>query len=197
MIEWTLQEVVERYEREREPDEIGREWIFDRWHFRGTGRLKIQMSPYVAYGMRKSWGDGSVQKIEDQLVDAVAGFVFCAEEMHREQLEREERHRKWREEAAAREMAERLRKEEELRREKLRNASVNWDSSVRLSRFIDECERMLLERSVSIAPGSVEHRWITWAREVASASDPLRTGFLEKSIETFPDDPGQFLLEIA
>lgn len=75
-IAFSLREVVERYEREITAEERAQPWIWDRWRYRATGRLRVSLSEYYPEGGRKSWGDGKTQKLEDQVSEIVQASSF-------------------------------------------------------------------------------------------------------------------------
>jgi hypothetical protein len=78
-IDFSLQEVVERCERELTAEEKKRSWTRDRGRYRPTGRLKIVLAEYEPQGARKSWSDGKVQKLDEKLTENVEGFIICAQ----------------------------------------------------------------------------------------------------------------------
>lgn len=180
-LDFSLREAVERYERELTTEEKARSWVWDKWRYRATGRLKIALGEYHPQGSRKSWSDGKIQKLGDQISEVVEGFVICAQGKHAQELEWAAQRKRWDEEAKARENAERRRAEEESRRVELQEAAKNWDLAQTITAFVDRCEAQL-RGGLSTTE---QEQWISWARRVAQSLDPLNTGFLAKAVTKF------------
>jgi hypothetical protein len=177
-LDFSLREAVERYERELTAEEKARSWVWDKWRYRATGRLKIALGEYHPQGSRKSWSDGKIQKLDDQISEVVEGFVICAQGKHAQELEWAAQRRRWDEEAKARAEAERRRATEERRRAELQSASSNWMAARTLSAFVDACEAQIRTNS----PTTEQGEWISWARAVARTIDPLQGNFLSGAI---------------
>ena len=177
-IDFSLREIVERYARELTAEEKTQSWIWDKWRYRATGRLKIALAEYHPEGSRKTWSDGKIQKLDEQISDVVEGFVICAQGKHAQELEWAAQRRRWDEEAKARAEAERRRAAEANRRTELLNAAKNWDLARTITVFVDKCEAQILGNATT----AEQDQWISWARHVAQSLDPLQTDFLPKAI---------------
>lgn len=177
-LDFSLREAVERYERELTAEEKARSWVWDKWRYRATGRLKIALGEYHPQGSRKSWSDGKIQKLDDQISEVVEGFVICAQGKHAQELEWAAQRRRWDEEARARAEAERRRAEEESRRVELHNAAKSWDLARTVTAFVDTCEAQLRGGALT----TEQEQWISWARQVARSLDPLHAGFLTRGV---------------
>lgn len=177
-----LREEVQRYERPLTPEEKAKDpmFIWDRWKYRPTGRLRLQIGEYHPQGVQKSWGDGKNTKLEDKLVDAPAAFVACAKGKHAQNLEWEAQRRRWEEESRLRALeAERVRKEQE-RRDVLLAAAKNWKETETLQAFRDACEARLRSTTTDGELTVIQAEWLTWVDAVVCDMNPLTAGFLKR-----------------
>ncbi|MCB2199140.1 hypothetical protein KQI63_07015 [bacterium] len=156
-------------------------------HFpNGKLGLKIE-NAYLYDGLRKSWRDGSKQRVEDCLDSFIGGMINVAEALRQEQLERERRERE-------REL-ERIRKEEERKKIEQESARI-YDLNDRLNdmetaKAIREFTRMVrasaIERGEDLSAASELGKWLSWAETRAKL-------LTKNAIETIPElrkDPGQ------
>lgn len=178
---WSLREVIERREREREADEVGNDWIWDRWRYSATGRLRIALSEFEPQGARKSWADGNIQKLDEELDSVVEGFLVCARAIHARKIEWEERQKQWAIEARVREEQERRKRAEDQRREALRGAAARWHAAESLSQFVAACESALRNVGQDELPEGAK-TWLDWANRVAKEIDPLKGDYLTNAI---------------
>lgn len=181
-IEFFLQEVVERYEREFTDEEKKQSWMWDRWRYRPTARLKIGLAEYEPQGARKSWSDGKFQKLDEKLTEIVEGFIVCAQGKHAAHLKWEEQRRQWADEARRREEAEKKRQDEEKRRNLLREAAIRWREANVMREFRAACEKKLRAQRAHGTLTADEEAWLLWADSVVDRNDPLKSSLLEQSI---------------
>ncbi len=177
-----IKEEVERYERELKPEEKGKDlhYIWDRWRYKPTGKLRLIITEFHPEGARKSWGDGKNTKLEDKLVDAGPDFVVCAQGKRAQQLEWAERERRWEEEARLRREAEAREREEKDRREVLFGAAKNWRETEQLQAFRVACEARLRRNSPDGALNQLQTGWLEWVDAVIRDTNPLTAGFLKR-----------------
>lgn len=183
-VDWFIQEVVERYERELTPEEKERTWIYDQWRYSGTGRLRIVIAEFHPEGVSKSWGDGKNIKLETKLDDAAEGFLVCANGIHAQNLEWDARHRRWEEEARLREEREAWRQAQLKMQTAFQEASDQWIKAESLRRFRTACEQALRSRSAVTPLSAFEDRWLEWADRVVASLDPLKGDYLTKALQS-------------
>jgi len=142
VVDFFIKENMERYQRELKPSEKGTDpmFIWDRWRYRPTGKLRLIISEYEPVGGRKSWGDGKNTKLEDKLSDAVPEFVACAQGKHAAALAWKERQRQWAEEERRRREAEARERKEQEQRDVLFGAANAWRKAEDLQAFRLACE---------------------------------------------------------
>jgi hypothetical protein len=184
-LDFFFKEDVERYERELKPEEKGKDplFIWNRWLYRATGRLRLIISEYHPEGARKSWGDGKNTKLEDKLADAVPDFVICAQGKHAFKLEMEEQHRRWEEEARLRREEESRAQKEKDRRDALFGAAKRWRDADTLQAFRSACEARWRSATADGTLTKPQADWLSWVDEVIRDMNPLTAGFL-RQLET-------------
>jgi hypothetical protein len=180
-LDFGLQGLPERYEREPTAEEKEQPLLWDRWRFRGTGRLQITLNELYTERVRKIWGDGKAGRLEGMLGKIVEGFVICARGKHARELESQEQLRRWDEEAPLRQETEQRRLEEEKRCAASRDAAQRWAEARTLRAFRAACE----VRWHQLRPNGVltedEERWLRWADTVIRRTDPLAGDDLGKA----------------
>ncbi len=177
-----LREEIERYERPLKPEEKGKDpiYIWDRWRYKATGRLRLLINEYYPQGVQKSWGDGKNTKLENKLADAAPAFVECAKGKHMHKLERDAEQRRWEEQSRLRELeAARARKEQE-RRDVLLGAAKNWNVAETLYGFRNACEARLRSTMPDGHLSEIQSEWLSWVDTVARDMNPLTAGFLKR-----------------
>lgn len=181
-IAFQLREEVERYERELKPEEKGKDpiYIWNRWRYRATGRLRLLISEYHPERVQKSWGDGKNTKLEDKLADAAPGFVICAQGKHAQKLEWDARQRRWDEEARIREEEAARKRKEQERRNVLIAAAKKWKESAELQAFRSACETRLRSTASDGQLTPIQFEWLTWVDSVIREMNPLTDGFLAR-----------------
>ena len=179
-LDFGVREALERYERDLTPEEKKQPLLWDRWRFRGTGRLRVTLNEVYPEGVRKIWRDEKAGGLEGMLGKIVEGFVICARGKHEQELESQERLRRLDEEARLREETEQRRLEEEKRYAAFREAARRWAEARTLRAFRAACE----VRWRQLRPNGVltedEEKWLRWADAVIRRTDPLAG-----------DDPGK------
>ena len=177
-----IKEEVERYQRELRPDEKEKEplYIWDRWRYRATGRLKLIINEYHPEGVQKSWGDGKNTKLEDKLADAAPGFMLCAQGKHAQELEWAERQRRWDEEARLRREEEERKRMEDERRSVLFTAAKKWSDAECLKAFRGACEARLRSVTADGVLAEQQDGWLRWVDVVIAETNPLSAGFLRR-----------------
>lgn len=172
-IRFRLEEAIERRKHAPTPAEMERQkkrsWERPpEWDYVPTGRLRLQVDEYTR-GPRKLWAGGTQYRLKDMLNAVLKGLVLVAEAEGNHRLEVERWQREWRE-------AEARRQEEEARRQELQRQVQQWAKSQQVRAYLDAVELAVIERGVSITPGSDLHRWLGWARQYADRLDPLKAG---------------------
>lgn len=179
----TIEEKLDRTEQEehrmRRPNRFTseRDW-------KPTGRLVLRIDHSYLDGVRRSWGDGKQQRVEDCLNAFVVGLVAVAEALKAKRLEREAWEKEWRE-AEARRAEEARRKEEEAARVRALDAAVaTWQRTRTIREYATEL-RKKAEAAGALQEDSPLATWLAWAEAYADRTDPFLP---EPSV---PQDPGR------
>ena len=185
-IAFLIKEDVERYERELRPDEKDKDplYIWDRWRYRETGRLRLMISEFHPEGVQKSWGDGKNTRLENKLADAAPGFVVCAQGKHAHDLEWAAQQRRWEEEARLRREAEERKRKEDERRGILFAAAKNWSEAEALKAFRGACEARLRSTTANGVLTKEQDGWLRWVDLVVAEKNPISAGFLRRLEQT-------------
>ncbi|MGD8258816.1 MAG: hypothetical protein PVG70_19685 [Desulfobacterales bacterium] len=154
----------------------------ERWHhiysnkydYKPSGKLTLQIDSWSASGIRKRWSDGKIQRVENFLIDFAINVVKMADIKRSDRIEREERWRLQEEERRRQAEMERLRQIEEERLRDLENQAALWFKSNQLRDFISAVETAALERGFSIEDEPLKS-WFKWAKNHANRLDPLYT----------------------
>jgi len=172
-------EMVEKVERTEIPPEEGETRWWKKYEHAPMGRFTIRLTGYFQEGIRQSWSDGKIQKLESLLPEVLAGISVAAEQRRSRRLESEEQERRWAEEKRIREeLAARITLERK-RRTRLTEAVNGWHRAEKIRRFCEEVEKRILNESIGENDTS---KWLVWARGVASKSDPFENGYLHDAI---------------
>jgi hypothetical protein len=172
-VHFRMTEKLRREERELKGRE--RSWLSRKWDYFPTGRLRIELI-HAHGGGRKRWSDGKRQRLEDMLASVFKGMyeAACAKKKWHEELERKQRERQ---------AAERRRREEQegreaekARRNKLEMQAERWRQSQTLSAYLDQVERQVARRTLSLQEQPAYDAWMSWARAHARRLDPLADG---------------------
>ena len=135
-----------------------------------TGQLVLRIDQFWPQNVRKSWGDGKRQRVEDLLNRFIVGFVRAAEAKKAQDREWEER-RRLREEAERRRLEEIRRAEEQRRRaEQLATDAALWAKAQQIREFVAAV------RDGAIKEGRVSDglsEWVAWAEDQVAQLDPL------------------------
>lgn len=172
-------EIEEKIGRAEIPPAPGESRWWKKYEYLPTGRLTIRLSESFYRGIRYSWSDGKIQKLEFLLTEILAGIVVAAEYKRSARLEHEARQRRWAEEERIRnERAARIALERK-RRSRLTEALDGWRAAEELRRFCEEVEKRRLNGSLEVDDAS---EWLAWARGIASKSDPFENGYFPDAI---------------
>jgi len=177
-----IKEGVERYERELKPEEKNKDplYIWDRWQYRPTGKLRLIISEYYPQGARKSWGDGKNTRLEDKLADAAPDFVICAQGKHAQEVEWAARQLRWDQEARLRRESEERKRKEDERRAILCTAAKNWSDAEVLKAFRGACEARLRSTAANGILSEQQDEWLQWVDLVITETNPISAGFLKR-----------------
>ena len=145
---------------------------FEKYDYKPSGKLTLQIDSWSAAGIRKRWSDGKTQRVEDFLTDFTINVVKMADMKRADRIEREERWRLQEEERRKQAEMVRLRQIEEERLRDLENQATLWFKSNQLRNYIRAVETAALERGCSIEDEPLKS-WLKWANGHANSFDPL------------------------
>ena len=180
-----LIEKVDRSEKERPPNV---QYWYKTYSYAPTGHLVIRITNYLDNGMRRSWSDGKLQRLENVLPEVFAGVKLAAEHLQKRRLEFEERERQWAEERRKREELEKRVKIEKERRDQLELEMVGWQKAKVIRGFCDALQARA-QNSPDEFPAESTNRWLAWARALASKHDPFENRYIQKAIQDENLDP--------
>jgi hypothetical protein len=181
-----LSEKIDRSEVPRPP---GEQYWYKRYNYTATGRLVIEITDYLQKGMRSSWSDGKIQRLENHLSEVLSGVGLAGDNLRQRRLEREEREQVWAEERRLRqEMARRIKIEKQTREEML-SSVAGWEKAEAINRFCDELVRRASAQTEIFSPPDVK-RWVGWARAVAGNMNPFENGFFQRALKHADLDAG-------
>ncbi len=164
---------IEKKEIEKYP------WNARKWDYIPTGLLTIRIKEYRPEGLRKSWSDGKLKRLEDLLNDFIVGAIKIAVINREESLKREKEseERRKREEDGLR---HRLAMEKFIR--KLESDAESWAKSQMIRSYIQEVEKMVAQRDDRATFQEQYEKWLTMANRYADHLNPLQK---EMSFEIF------------
>jgi hypothetical protein len=180
-----LEEKIERVER-KPPDTRSRQRFsyVSEFDLVPTGRLSLKIDQSYLDGIRRSWADGSKQRVELCLNDFTVGLVAAAETLKAQRLAHEERQREWREAEERRAEEARRREDEAARVRALESVLATWQKARLVREYAVEIRRAL-EIDGTLDPGSSLDTWLHWVDAHADRIDPLLP------TPTVPEDPGR------
>lgn len=174
-----LEERIERAEKPRPKPTRLASWLptpyhYPQYEYRPTRILKLRLLGLDYSGIRASWMDGKVQRVENCLADVIATLELGAEHLRRARLEMERRRQQWEEEVRQRVEAERLRREEQDREKELDDLACDWANAIRISEFVDAVRAAASQRGSVVATESALGHWLHWATERAERLNPIQ-----------------------
>lgn len=172
-----LSEKIERTEIPPKPEEKGR-WSYKQYQYTALGRLSIEITDYLSTGMRKTWRDGKIQRLEDLLPEVVAGLEMASDDLRKRRLEAAEGERQWAEEERQRqELAGRVRTERE-RRIRLVAQATGLEKAAAIRRLCEQVELRISQEPVRFPKDQAE-RYLKWALVIANKHDPVENGYID------------------
>jgi hypothetical protein len=135
-------------------------WRSRRWEFSSSGNLSFEVEEYWTNGCQKKWADGPGRRLEDQLNQVIIGLFTIAEAVRLERITREQDEERRRDEERHRQKAE-CEKRAELECVNAFDQQCDfWVRSQNVRKFLQACEKSLVERFGPIPPGSPEDLWL-------------------------------------
>lgn len=179
-LEFGLEEIVARQEhvlssaeRKKKEKSPWSTYGIPQYDFLPTGRFSLKLKNLWLRGVRMTWSDGKVQRLEDRLNAFIVGLINAAVRKREDRLERERREREWEEERRRREEKARLIRQEKERLAGLEKEAENWRKSQSLRAYIDAVRESAIREHGEIREGGELDRWLIWATEQADRLDPL------------------------
>ena len=172
-IEFGLEEKFQRIVRSEDKTRKQHPWEYRQYEYKPTGTLMLKITEWRADGLRKTWSDGKIIKLEEYLNEFIVGLlkVAAAVKAYRAKQEEEERLRR---EAERRRYEEAQKREEELARQRaLEQEAANWAKAQQLRAYLSAVKAILTVKHGRIQSGSPADQWLTWAHQHADRLDPL------------------------
>ena len=184
-VRFSLSELTDSVPHVLTPGEVNHPWSAPKYDYKLTGRLQLQITNLPLYmgPIRRTWGDGKQQRLEDCIGDFMVGLTVAAAAIKKNRQETEERHRR-REEERKREEEERRIAEDHKRKAEIVSELIgNREEAVRLRRFAQAIEEETVRPDFSEAERNDIRQVAEWTREYADSLDPLCD--LPEAIEEF------------
>jgi hypothetical protein len=133
-----------------------------------TGELTLKIRNATYLGVRQTWADGKVQKLEDCLGKFITGMHHAAQAIKEHRLERERQELEWEEKNRRWKERQRLEHLENQKIEKLLDDVNNWRLAENIRGYLKEIRKL---------KGEVEglDGWIDWACCYVDKIDPLKS----------------------
>jgi hypothetical protein len=138
-----------------------------------SGRLSIEVWTEWGYN-RRNWRDGKTQRLEDQLPQAVAGFMRLALADRAEERKRVAEEREKQRIAEERANLEKAIKAEQSKVNALRNSTARWLRAEQIRSFVSAARNAAVLNGESVEGGSPFGDWVVWAERQADRLDPLK-----------------------
>lgn len=152
-------------EQERDP------WRYSPMALLPNGRLALEIDGGWNTTIRRSWRDGTRQKVEDCLNSFIISIIQLAVHKKQERAKREEEHRLWQEERRRREEQRRREEAERARVEQLVNEAKAWREAQVVRDYIEAVRRQITAKEAD--ENERTSRWLEWASARAREIDPL------------------------
>jgi len=153
-----------------------RRWYTDRTtrtELEPTAELAFEITTWISEPIRKRWRDGRRHRLEDQLVDVIAGLIRASAVRKEWERRREEEERLRAELLAQRAEQERLRRIDAARWRHLNELREAAQRASLIREFIDRLEQRVQSENEGEMPATELQDWFRWARNRADAGDPL------------------------
>lgn len=145
-----------------------------KWDYLPTGMLRITINEgaYGCKGVRKSFGDGKTQRVEDLMNDLFEALATWSAGIKPERHERELWQQEWKERKRRREEHQRREALESKRAEALTRDLKRWRKGQEILKLDAAVEAKLAASDVSELDEATQ--WIDWAKSYAARLDPIR-----------------------
>jgi hypothetical protein len=153
-----------------------------RFKHENNGRLTIQITDWLPTGMRRTWSDGTKQRLENILGEFLDGVVQASAANKERRLEREQWHRQYEEEQRRREDEARRIKIEHDRRSNLVAQCAGRKNAVAIREMIAEVQKRA-SANRNEWPAHAVIRWVEWAEALANRADPFANGYFKNALE--------------
>lgn len=132
------------------------------------GRLQLKLEGN--YEGRKSWGDGSRERLENKLLEVVAGVAAAGRAIRAREEYWEEQRRRWAEAEKQRlAAAEKARRIKEFRDRFVAEAAA-WAQHLQAAEYLSHLKASLPENLKALSPESIA--WLSQAEQAVQALDP-------------------------
>ncbi|SRR5260221_6457590 len=177
----TMEEVLDCTEhvltRKEQAEKEKYSWMYSKptYDYTASGKLALRIVGSPATTGRRTWADGSKQKLEFCLNQFIAALVRVAEDQLAHTLELERERREWQEQERQKLEQQRRKEEQRQRVESLTQQVDNWDRSRKIREFIAEMRELELSSSKKTWKiGEVPlAEWVEWALRYADKIDPV------------------------
>ncbi|PAY17436.1 hypothetical protein CKO51_21200 [Rhodopirellula sp. SM50] len=162
----SLTEQVARHEKPN------RQQSWKEYSYKPTGRLSFSIDGW-GDGMRKTWADGKVQRLEDILAKVTTGIESWVRLNRDRRLDKECVTRQEALAAEARRVREENANAESHRRQELETSVEAWEKAERIRRFLSTFDEKLKSEKIQLQNPTAFERWREWAHWYAGQICPM------------------------
>jgi DNA repair exonuclease SbcCD ATPase subunit len=137
-----------------------------------SGDLSFQFTETGYNGLRRTFADGKIQRLETMVERICAAAEKIAAARKADRTAREQREREWAEQARLRKEQEKLQGLEKKRIEDLEKSAKAWRHANQLRAYIEEV-RSQVDRCED---PDAAMKWVVWAEAYLEKIDPLEKG---------------------
>ena len=171
----SIEEKISAQPYEPKPGDRGRSaWQLPRYDYMPTGRLTVRLHGDFPTGLRVSWSDGKVQRIELITEKILCGIYAAAVAQTQKRIDDERREREWEEQRRKDEEARKLRRLEMQRQKHLEKLALQYEEALRVQLFVEAVEKSLEMFSEIQVQDMDMASWLEWAKEYSAQLNPLK-----------------------
>lgn len=144
------------------------------WDHTPSGLLQVVINEgqYVHAGLRRTFGDGKTQRIENLINSILQAFATWSAAIKEKRADDARRKKEWEEQERVRDEKRRQNNLEGKRIEALSNLTERYQKYRQVMDFITEVEKRSADQAEE--QGGAIEEWVSWAKKYAAHIDPLR-----------------------
>lgn len=164
-----IKEKIERVERESYEED----YRWNRYNYVPTGQLKLQITNSGLQGIRKTFGDGKTQVVEELIEEFILTCLLAVAPLKKARKEAEEQAKRWAYRQEKWSAQQRVDSARERHITDVDNQLEEWDYCQKLRKLLMMVETRVAEVSFSQAELAAFHEWKEWLETYIQSKDPL------------------------